>query len=130
MEHRLATGRKAVCAVQEEGVVVNTRIDGRAEALDDRYRAGLERAGHAESPRPPPQPRRDDPDELPQHYARQRWVERQLDAKTMGDSQHPLSHGHVRDHSINESGREVAHPSSDAARAKAASLTATIASSR
>ena len=44
MEHRLATRRKAVCAVQEEGVVVNAQIDRRVEALDHRHRAGLERA--------------------------------------------------------------------------------------
>jgi hypothetical protein len=40
----------------------------------------------------------------------------------MRDSQHPLSDGHVRDHSIHETGREVTHPSSDAARAEAPSF--------
>ena len=47
MEHRLATRRKAVRAVQEEGVVVNAQIDRRVEPLDHRHRAGLERAANA-----------------------------------------------------------------------------------
>jgi hypothetical protein len=51
MEHRFAAERKAVCAVQEEDVVVNAQIDRRVEALDHRYRAG---AG-TQPPRPPPQ---------------------------------------------------------------------------
>jgi len=99
------------------------QIDRRVEALDHRHRDGLERAADAEPPRLSPEPRRDGPNELPEHDARQHRVERQLDAKTMRDGQYPLSHGHVRDHSIHETGREVTHPSSDTACAEAPSFT-------
>jgi hypothetical protein len=124
MEHRLATRRKVVRAVQEERVVVNAEIDRRVKALDHRHRRGLERAADAEQSHPPPKPRGHSPNELPQHHARQRWVERQLHAKTMRNGQDALSHGHVRDYSIHEADREVAHPSSDAARAEATSFAA------
>jgi DNA invertase Pin-like site-specific DNA recombinase len=104
MEHGLATRGKAVRAVQEEDLVVNAEIERRVETLDHRHGAGLERAADTEPPRPSPEPPRDGTDELPQYHARESWIERQPGAKAVGNGQHPLSYGHVRDHLIHQPG--------------------------
>jgi hypothetical protein len=67
MEDRLSArgrGREAINAVQEQGVEVRAGAERRVETLNDRHRSRLERAADAESPRPPPQPRRNGGDVL------------------------------------------------------------------
>jgi hypothetical protein len=62
------------------------------------------------------------PHEHAEDGARQRVVPRQQIAKTIRKTQHPLAHGHPRQHLVDEAGGALRYASSAATRAEARSL--------
>ena len=74
MENGRSADGKAVNPIEEQRVKMRAGTERRVESLNHRHGAGLEKASDAEPPRPAPQPRRDNRDELAQHDGCQRRV--------------------------------------------------------
>ena len=61
--------------------------------------------------------------EQAQHLAQQRRIARAEETQAERERQHPLPHRHMRQHTVHEVGRGIAHPPGPARRAKASSAT-------
>jgi site-specific DNA recombinase len=101
----------------DQAVEVNVAIERRAEAVHegDGSEAGAGRRAGAGSP----QRRFDGPQVNPQHGADRLGPVAQEPAHSLGHREHPLAHGHARQHAVGQRGRRLDHAPRVAAGAQA-----------
>jgi len=122
MKHRgRRRGGPSEHRVEHEGVQVHVHIQGRAEPLDDGHGPAVALADTL-APGGTAQPPEDHPDEHCQHVPTQGGVESELIAQRPRQRQHPLAHGGVRNHAIDEVSGELTHAAAPTRRAEAAPL--------
>ncbi len=108
-------------AVEEQSVEMDVQIQSAAEALDDGHASrppvtdpGSARAVALEAQQPT--------HEHAEHRARQRVIPREEIAKTVRQTQHPLAHGHARQHLVDKTGGALRHAPPAATRAETPAL--------
>jgi hypothetical protein len=109
-------------AVQYDHVKVDVQVQRRAEALDQRHRAGV--ACRTGETRVLQQPARDRAVDRAQYQRQRIRIPRQQIAQRKGQRQHPLSQGSLRQHLIGQQCRRLCHAPSTARGAKPALLAA------
>ncbi len=111
-----------VDAVEHERVEVDVQIQRITEALHEGDGAALAACERHAGSRAPPQRGEDGAHEEAEHRARERAVVGQAVAQGKGQRQHPLPHGDLGQHAVDEVCGGVGHAAAAARRAEAAAL--------
>jgi len=122
METQARFARAWVDAVEHERVEVNVAVQRAAEALDEGDGAALRARNLALLARAATQRREDAAHEDAEHGLHQRCVVGEPVAQREGQREHPLAHGHLGQHAIDEVRGGVGHTAAAAGGAEAAAL--------
>ena len=118
--HRVAVPRED--AIENEGVKMYVEIERAPKSLDDHHRATAP-VHHAICARSPAEEAENRTHGAPHNGAAQGVVPGQPVAEAVGQTQHPLPHGHSREHAVDEVRGPLGHAPPATARTKRAPMT-------